>query len=404
MIRLHVGTCALTMGIGCLAIGLAYLGLRSVRYGRSAGSYWSLAAACQGAAWIMIGLRGHIPDILSVVLVNALATTCAILLYLGAEGFTGTRRTVKPVAWFALVLLQLLPVAWFTYWQPDINARLILTSLLRASLLIPALVLLWRRPGLEGRSALLALIAADAAWHLLRAAGLAGGVPIANLLQAGPEQVVTLMLRGASAILIVVIQFRVESDSGRRALQAWASDLERESQQLERTIRQRNEELHKLATTDFLTGIPNRREFLTRAEQEISRARRHGTPLALLMLDIDRFKTINDRHGHAAGDQAIIAVARHCMKVCRDSDLAGRLGGEEFGLLLPHSSMEEAQVVAERLREGASQLPLAYGRLTISIGVACLEASDSGTESLLLRADRALYGAKNEGRDCVRCG
>ncbi|WP_342117341.1 GGDEF domain-containing protein [Pseudoduganella sp. OTU4001] len=404
MITLHVSTCALTMGIGCLAIGLAYLGLRTVRDGRSAGSNWSMAAAAQGLAWILVGLRGQIPDVLSILLVSVLATVSAILLYLGTEGFTGTRRAVHPLAWLVLLLLQLLPVAWFTYWQPDISARLILTSLVRTALLIPAIVLLWRTPALEGRRALIALLVTDAAWHLLRAASLAGDVPIANFFQQGPEQVLTLMLRGASAILIIGVQFSVESDNSRRALQAWACGLERESQQLEQTIRQRNEELRKLATTDFLTGMPNRREFLARAEQEISRARRHGTPLALLMLDVDRFKAINDRHGHAAGDQAIVAMARHCMKACRASDVAGRLGGEEFGLLLPHSSMEEAQLIAERLREGASQLPLPHGRLTISVGVASLEDSDTGSESLLLRADRALYGAKNEGRDCVRCG
>ena len=124
------------------------------------------------------------------------------------------------------------------------------------------------------------------------------------------------------------------------------------------------------------------------------------------MIDIDHFKSINDNFGHPTGDRAIIAIARHCATACRRSDLAARLGGEEFAILLPSTGMNEAQIVAERLRAGTEALQVQHeGQavpLKLSIGIACMEAEDTGPDTLLARADQALYAAKNAGRDCVR--
>jgi diguanylate cyclase (GGDEF)-like protein len=170
--------------------------------------------------------------------------------------------------------------------------------------------------------------------------------------------------------------------------------------------RRRNQALLlQLATTDGLTGISNRRAFLERAQQEMLRSRRFGRPLALLMLDIDHFKRINDRHGHAVGDAALRSLAATVRGQLRQVDLFGRLGGEEFVVLLPETSAAAALEVAERIRAAVSRarVPTAAGDLqfTVSIGVVGLDAGDADFDALLSRSDQALYRAKERGRDRV---
>lgn len=164
-------------------------------------------------------------------------------------------------------------------------------------------------------------------------------------------------------------------------------------------------ELRRLATTDGLTGALNRRTFLGELEKEAGRAARYGSPLTLMMLDLDFFKRINDGYGHAVGDQALKAFADNAFASLRSSDLFGRMGGEEFVILLPETSALQVEPVAERLRErvAAIQLPTAHGvvRFTVSIGIAELAASDVDAESFLARADQAMYAAKQAGRNRV---
>ncbi|MGQ9366257.1 GGDEF domain-containing response regulator [Azospirillum sp. ST 5-10] len=165
-------------------------------------------------------------------------------------------------------------------------------------------------------------------------------------------------------------------------------------------------ELERLAITDGLTGALNRRHFLERGLEEVQRARRHGRDLALLMLDIDHFKAINDTHGHAAGDDAIRTCVRTCRAMIRQTDVLGRLGGEEFAILLPETDRPGATLVANRVR-GAMAITgvvLPAGRtiqFTVSVGVAFLGAADRTVESMLARADAALYRAKHGGRNRV---
>ena len=171
-------------------------------------------------------------------------------------------------------------------------------------------------------------------------------------------------------------------------------------------LRQR-EELRALATTDALTGIANRGHLMNAGAQEYARARRYGQELAVLMLDIDRFKSVNDRWGHPTGDQVIRVVAQTLRALARSQDLSGRLGGEEFALLLPATSLAGARVIAERLRQSvqdSENVRTKEGeavRFTVSIGVAALTAQDTDFDSLLQRADRALYLAKDGGRNRV---
>lgn len=161
--------------------------------------------------------------------------------------------------------------------------------------------------------------------------------------------------------------------------------------------------VQRLADTDALTGAASRRHFELSAERDVARALRESRPLSLLMLDIDHFKAINDRYGHAGGDRILQACVAACQARVREADLVGRLGGEEFAVLLPDTSDEDAVLVAEQLREGLARLrvPLDEGpavSFTVSIGVAQLH---DRLDSLLRSADAALYEAKRAGRDRV---
>jgi diguanylate cyclase (GGDEF)-like protein len=164
--------------------------------------------------------------------------------------------------------------------------------------------------------------------------------------------------------------------------------------------------LHRLATTDGMTGLQNRRDFLVRAETEWQRRARYDRDLSLVILDIDNFKSINDRCGHDAGDQVIIDIAKLCQLTKRDSDVAGRLGGEEFAILLPETDEAAAASFAERLRalvaHHAPGPPGGGSQVTISIGVSCARNAAS-LEAFLKQADAALYQAKHAGRNRVRC-
>jgi diguanylate cyclase (GGDEF)-like protein len=165
------------------------------------------------------------------------------------------------------------------------------------------------------------------------------------------------------------------------------------------------ERLQRQATTDELTGVPNRRHFIDLAKRELSRAARHGQALALALMDLDHFKDINDTHGHAAGDSALVAWCRICRDTIRDIDLFARFGGDEFVLLLPDTNLGGACAVLERVRLALATQPLVQDgitvNLTISVGVAALPGTAESLNALLAEADQALYRAKEAGRNCV---
>jgi diguanylate cyclase (GGDEF)-like protein len=177
----------------------------------------------------------------------------------------------------------------------------------------------------------------------------------------------------------------------------------------------RNQERLKLdGLTDAVTSVPNRRFFDRRLAEETGRWQRRAEPLAMILVDIDHFKQVNDRHGHQAGDRALAQVARWLGEGLRGCDVLARFGGEEFVLLLPNTTATQAGTIAERLRERIAQaamrleegVPLA---LTASFGVAALEADPESdrvdaANTLLRRADRALYAAKAAGRNRVVSG
>lgn len=192
------------------------------------------------------------------------------------------------------------------------------------------------------------------------------------------------------------------------AFGAALSQINERTADLEREIAERQQaqaRLMELATTDSLTGLHNRRYFMDTATQEFERARRYQTPLSLLMIDADRFKSINDRFGHHIGDEVLKALAMIGQRQLRETDLFARLGGEEFAILLPQTDLADARVVAERLRQTIAEhtVDTEQGLLnfTVSLGLSSLSPVTADLDDLLRQADVALYQAKQNGRNRV---
>ncbi|MGP9812039.1 diguanylate cyclase [Rhodopseudomonas sp. NSM] len=183
---------------------------------------------------------------------------------------------------------------------------------------------------------------------------------------------------------------------GRMLIYSNVTDIVRNAQELER-----------LATTDGMTGVYNRRHFMTLANREWARARHHGWPVSFLMIDIDYFKSINDGFGHQVGDDVIVHLANLARGCKREYDILARIGGEEFALLMPETDMQQARSVAERLRrEVAANAMVVASRpvsATVSIGVATSTPAMHEVSDLVTAADRALYDAKHAGRNRVIC-
>ena len=170
-------------------------------------------------------------------------------------------------------------------------------------------------------------------------------------------------------------------------------------------IEAQEQELHKLAYIDPLANCHNRRSFLTYANTTFERSRRYKHTFAILFIDIDRFKDINDNYGHAIGDKAIKEMTRICLENIRDSDILGRIGGDEFGIILQECGLEYAIQTAEKLRKRISDhivsSKLGAIKFSISVGAATVEECDTGVDDTLKRADRNLYKAKRTGRNLV---
>lgn len=181
--------------------------------------------------------------------------------------------------------------------------------------------------------------------------------------------------------------------------QEYLSLIEDDNQQLSDEL----DRVRLLSLTDELTGLPNRRAFMRRLEDEVSRVQRHGYPLGVVLIDLDHFKRINDLHGHAAGDEVLRSYAREILSIFRHHDLVARYGGEEFAVLLPNTIQQGVAQALEKVRRRlaeveAAQEPDATPLTTFSAGVAEFRHGES-SESLIKRADSALYAAKHKGRN-----
>ena len=222
------------------------------------------------------------------------------------------------------------------------------------------------------------------------------------------ELVVPTMREGKVVAILGIGNKPLDYDEQDVGLVSYIADLVWsviEQKQANEKIRRLNAQLERLAMLDELTGLMNRRAFFIQGAKEISRAQRHRTPLSLLMLDVDIFKTVNDRYGHAAGDRVLQHVSHKIVENLREMDVVARMGGEEFSVLLPNTGTEDAIHLAERVRQAVErescQLQDQIIDVTVSIGVASYGEETSSLEAILRHADDSMYQAKNGGRNRV---
>jgi len=180
----------------------------------------------------------------------------------------------------------------------------------------------------------------------------------------------------------------------------------RRAQEMQEQLLSREHDLEAMAYHDELTGVANRRYAVRQLHALLSRARRHDQELSVVLLDADRFKALNDRHGHGAGDDVLRGLAARLRSRVREEDIVARFGGEEFLIVLPDTGADGAAIAAEDVRAAVAAQPFPVGRfalpLTVSVGWATWRGES--LERLVARADRGLYAAKESGRDCVRPG
>ncbi|NNM74064.1 diguanylate cyclase [Enterovirga sp. DB1703] len=209
---------------------------------------------------------------------------------------------------------------------------------------------------------------------------------------------------------LVRMSDRMQSDlqNAVQRLAEQARELQELNEKLSEEIQHRaalEAELRRIAETDVLTGALSRRRFIELAQSEWARQKETGSAACLLMLDLDRFKRINDLHGHAAGDRALESFGAACRAELRSLDLMGRLGGEEFAIILPDTRVEAGREMAEKLRAAIAAISFRTDKgavsLSVSIGAAQGEPGEA-LEDTMCRADRALYRAKSAGRDRVQ--
>jgi diguanylate cyclase (GGDEF)-like protein len=349
---------------------------------------WTAGNAAYAVGFLAIALRGTIPDLLSILLANVFILGAAELYLEGIRRFRGLSSFMVLNEFFMILLIA--GVVYFTVWHDHVGMRVILFSGCAGVIFgLGALVLLRNPPPDQrfsfrltgGLFALFSLLLFTRVLHTVFISG------PHDLLALSFFQTIMLM----AALLMGI---------------AWTFGFVMlNSERLEVDLKNAQVKLQRLATTDFLTGIANSRSFFETGGREIQRARRYGHPLAVLMFDLDHFKRINDTYGHAAGDRVLLAVTATCRDILRDIDVFGRIGGEEFAMLLPETDLAGGMATAERLRTAIAETSVDAGgvalQVTISIGVAVLLPEDIRVEEPLKRADDAMYEAKRSGRNRV---
>lgn len=332
---------------------------------------------------LLLTLRGSISDFTSIVVANALVLVAYLYFYIGIWRFFQGRGKPHPTApWIAAatVVVATAIITWFSLVHPDIVPRILAATLGNAVLCALIGIELYRNS--DGRTSL-RVFSIFMFLHIAINLGRAGftlwlGTP-SNFMQGNATQAFAMIANIAFVSLVgVFFQLMI------------AGEL---TQALEHSARH-----------DRLTGTLNRLGIEERLATELDRASRNRHPMSAVLIDIDRFKAINDAGGHAAGDTALRSVAQGISKSLRSYDLLGRYGGDEFLLLLPETGAPHALDVIHRVRTILAQANRAIDpalQPTISIGLAEIEPGDTAA-TLLARADAALYDAKNAGRNCVR--
>ena len=327
---------------------------------------WALAPVAWVTAATLLGLRGLIGEFASIVLGNVLTVLGSVLFYLGCRRFYG--HAAGHWRWGAALLLT-----WMTHISPWPAGRMVVFTVMMLLVFGSNLHFMLRQdePRFPARM-VITVLALQVVVLLLRLLAALGGQVSNQLLDPSLIQVVYL---GSYALFVLLLSIG--------AVLLATDRLTRE--------------LEHLATHDALTGALNRRAILQRCAEELERSQRFGQGLALMMLDLDHFKTMNDTRGHQHGDAVLEHFVDCVQETLRRTDRLGRYGGEEFLVLLPHTDLPSALQTAERIHAA-----LATGHALdcqLSIGISTWAGSQDNLDTLLARADKALYLAKELGRN-----
>jgi diguanylate cyclase (GGDEF)-like protein len=338
---------------------------------------WSAGLFVLFLAGVLTAVRGQIPDLLSITLANLLLISGLYLGYFGSQRFFGVKP--RPAPWLVLIGLMLLGQIWFTHNSPNYYARLVMVNVVAAALFgIHAMLVSRQGVTSIAKAITFGVLVFMALIQLMRMVAVYF-FPISNgLMDTAPHHVIYITSFAFATLLFSIGLVLMASDKLHR-------------------------EFEHLATHDSLTNALTRRRMNDVCQQELHRCRRNGGSMALLVMDLDHFKSVNDNHGHQAGDQVLVNFAAKVNGMLRQADQLGRFGGEEFLLLLPESSLDEAVLVAERIRALSAVNPDGIS-CTVSIGVATNHAENDTVESILARADSAMYRAKANGRNRVETG
>jgi diguanylate cyclase (GGDEF)-like protein len=343
---------------------------------------WAAAFAFGALGVALIASRGKIPDFWSTLTANAILAAAYGIMWTGVRSFEGRSTSIPLMLAGTMVWLV---ACQFEAFYSSLMTRTALTSAIFVAYSVLSAVELWRgrEEKLISRWPIIVVLLGNVMFFVIRIP-LAGSTP--SHLHPGE---INVDLFSFIVFETVFYAFFLAYMFGGIA-------------------RERIAHRYKQASlTDPLTGIPNRRAFLESYEALLGRSNFEQRPSMLLLLDVDNFKLVNDTYGHHVGDQVLLGFSRVVASVLRPNNVFGRLGGEEFGCLIPHASLKEGLDIAERIRAKteATLLKVAENRIgvTVSIGVAVSAGPDQAFTTLMLSADRALYRAKTNGRNRVEC-
>lgn len=349
--------------------------------------YWVLSNVACSAGFLLLSVRGLMPAFVGAIFAGILSFGTLALALEGTRRFLELRpktgRTLGIFGAYAAALIL------FTYAVPDQVARMIASSAVATCLSFLTFKALSEKAAERQSGVYRAVGYTFLLFAVLMSARMAAALMLTNFATVkAPE-----WLQIASGIMFL----------GFATLWSF-SYIVLNSERLNEELRAKEAELIERATTDYLTGVANKRSFFEFASAEIKRSRRYDIPATVVLLDLDYFKKINDTHGHAVGDTVLREVGALLKTMTRQHDRVARLGGEEFGLFLTHTDAKSGSAVAENLRIAIRDLRLRHTgielNVTSSFGVAELRRNDS-LEAAMDRADANLYKAKNLGRNCV---
>ncbi|ANH75777.1 diguanylate cyclase domain protein [Ralstonia insidiosa] len=353
-----------------------------LRAGKPGVAEWFGANLAVVLALPMLLLRGTIPDALSVVVANVLLALAGAAYYAGCARFLG-RRPHWPMLLAGVTAVGVAVIYW-RYAVDSIPMRVFSTTLFSAAFCSALAWMLVRYPP-AGRPAYPYRVTAAIAF-VFGACQLARGIYFLTLDTASSPT----MFSTAVSVLLLVVAAAIMPILSMSAMLMMHDALLADAREA--------------ANRDFLTGALSRKGFETLARRYVDRLQLQARPLSLLILDLDHFKRVNDTFGHAGGDAVLRAFVQMVQAQLRPTDVLGRIGGEEFALLLPETSLDSALLLAERLRKAAAAQTVAIGsqahHYSLSGGVASWQAGES-FDRLSVRADRALYDAKHQGRNRI---